>query len=284
MFRRSAWVPALLALVVSVLPAGCASGGPGAAGSTPEVSGSGPREVRAPRPDAVFDYQLGGPYRPSPEVRAVSRDRTAEPVPGIYNVCYVNAFQAQPGAAAARWWHRRHPGLLLRDDRGEPVVDEDWHEPLFDISTPARRAALAVVVGRWIDGCAEAGFDAVEPDNLDSFERSGKLLSADDAADFARLLTARAHRRGLAVGQKNTAGLLDERGRIGFDFAVVEECARYRECPGFAEAYGGRVFDVEYRRADFASACERWGEELSVTLRDRDVRPAGAAGHRYRHC
>lgn len=284
MLRRPARPAVRLALVVSLLLAACACGTPDTANSAPDGAGSARHGVRAPSPDAVFDYQLGGAYSPSPRVRVVSRDREAEPVPGIYNVCYVNAFQAQPGAAAARWWHRNHPELLLRDDRGEPVVDEDWQEPLFDISTRARRTALAAVVGTWIDGCAEDGFDAVEPDNLDSFERSGKLLSADDAAAFARLLTVRAHRRGLAVAQKNTAGLLHQRGRIGFDFAVVEECARYRECPDFAEAYGGRVFDVEYRGADFATACERWGEELSVTLRDRDVRPAGRAGHRYRHC
>jgi hypothetical protein len=237
-----------------------------------------------PLADAVFDYQLGGAYRPSSRVRVISRDRAAEPLPGAYNVCYVNAFQSQPGAAAARWWRRNHPALLLRDDRGELVVDEEWSEPLFDISTKSRRAALAAVVGRWIDGCAEAGFDAVEPDNLDSFERSGKLLNAGDAAAFARLLTSRAHRAGLAVAQKNTAELLDEGRRTGFDFAVVEECARYRECPQYAAVYGGRVFDVEYRREDFASGCARWGEELSVTLRDRGVLPAGSAGHVYRHC
>ncbi len=283
--RAGAGGALLLALLMPL--AACGSGGtadsPGAASGS---SAARPAEddVRRPQADASFDYQLGGPYRPPAKTRAVSRDRTAAPVPGLYNICYVNAFQAQPGKDAARWWQREHPDLLLRDDEGDEVVDEDWQEPLLDISTAKKRAALADVVGTWIDGCAKAGFDAVEPDNLDSYERSDGLLTTDDAAEFARLLARRAHDRGLAIAQKNTTDLLDRRDRIGFDFAVTEECAHYKECPDYASAYDGRVFDIEYERKDFDAACRSWGKELSITLRDRDVRPAGEGGYVYRHC
>jgi hypothetical protein len=220
-------------------------------------------------------------------VRAVSRDRSARPATGLYSVCYVNAFQAQPGAEVAAWWRAHHPGLLLRadhDPHGALVVDQDWDEPLLDISTPARRAELLGVVGGWIDGCARAGFDAVEPDNLDSYQRSKGLLSRADAVAFAGLLAARGHRDGLGVAQKNTGELLDRRRAIGFDFAVVEECARYDECGEFASAYDRRIFDVEYDARSFASGCRRWGRTLSITLRDQDVLPAGAPGHRDRRC
>ena len=47
--------------------------------------------------------------------------------------------------------------VLLRDDDKELVIDEDWQEPLLDISTRDKRAALAQVVGKWIDGCATSG-------------------------------------------------------------------------------------------------------------------------------
>lgn len=276
---------ALLALLV-----GCSTDGTGGsddsggAGASAGSSASGRDGVRQPPVDAAFDYQLGGAYAPPSKVRAVSRDRSADPVPGRYNICYVNAFQAQPGMKAARWWEREHDALLLRDDEGDKVVDEDWEEPLLDISTEKKRTALAGIVGKWIDGCAKAGFDAVEPDNLDSYERSDGLLTADDAAAFARLLAQRAHRQGLAIAQKNTTDLLDHRKRIGFDFAVTEECARYKECPDFASAYDGKVFDIEYVKKDFDTACRTWGKKLSVTLRDRDVRPAGEDGYVYRHC
>ncbi|MFF2847264.1 endo alpha-1,4 polygalactosaminidase [Streptomyces sp. NPDC058001] len=253
--------------------------GPTKSGST--KSGTA---VRKPVPGAAFDYQLGGPYTPPDQVRAVSRDRTADPVPGLYNICYVNAFQAQPGDAVT-WWQDHHPDLLLlRADDGHLVIDEDWTEPLLDISTPARRDALMDIVGPWIDGCADAGYDAVEPDNLDSYERSDDLLDVADAVAFATLLADRAHEQGLAIAQKNTTDLLPHRARVGFDFAVVEECARYDECGDFADAYRGRVFDIEYVKADFATACRTWGEDLSITLRDLDVEPAGTKGHVYRRC
>ena len=236
-----------------------------------------------PTADAEFDYQLGGPYPPAGKVRAVSRDRTAEPAEGLYNICYVNAFQTQPGEAVT-WWEKHHPDLLLKDDDGDTVTDEDWDEPLLDISTPARRAALMNIVGPWIDGCAAAGYDAVEPDNLDSYERSDGKLTSRHATAFARLLADRAHDRHLAVAQKNTSDLLPQRKRIGFDFAVVEECARYQECAGFGDAYDGRIFDIEYVSKDFTAACRSWGKFLSVTLRDRDVRPAGTEGHVRKSC
>ncbi|WSU45881.1 endo alpha-1,4 polygalactosaminidase [Streptomyces sp. NBC_01089] len=294
-FRRAA---RFLAPALMVLVAGCSSGdpsshpgsdsigGPAASAPAPSASASASARdgvVREPPARASFDYQLGGAYRPPAGVRAVSRDRAADPVPGLYNICYVNAFQSQPGGAVD-WWQKHHPGLLLRDRHGKQVVDEDWQEPLLDISGAAGRETLAGIVGRWIDGCAAAGFDAVEPDNLDSYERSHGLLTADDAASFARLLATRAHRRGLAIAQKNTTDLLGERSRIGFDFAIVEECGRFQECADFATAYRGRVFDIEYGAKDFGRACRSWGGKLSVTLRDREVSPAGEPAHVYRRC
>ncbi|GAA3130251.1 endo alpha-1,4 polygalactosaminidase [Streptomyces rectiviolaceus] len=240
--------------------------------------------VRTPEADAVFDYQLGGPYAPDDAVQAVSRDRSAEPAKGLYNVCYVNAFQTQPGDDAITWWKKKHPDLLLKDDDGSLVIDDDWEEPLLDISTPGKRRELMDVVGPWIDGCAESGHDAVEPDNLDSYERSDDLLTPEHAADFAKLLAERAHDRGLAIAQKNTTDLLPERDRIGFDFAVVEECAAYKECGDFADAYDDKVFAVEYTREDYRNACDAWGPRLSITLRDRDVTPKGTKGYVFAQC
>lgn len=267
------------ALLLSLLTA-CSSDGSGGSDEASASAGA----VRQPPVNAPFDYQLGGPYPPPAKVRAVSRDRTADPVPGHYNICYVNAFQAQPGADAARWWQREHPDLILRDDDGDPVVDEDWQEPLLDISTKKKRAVLAEIVGRWIEGCGTAGFDAVEPDNLDSYERSDDLLTKDDAAAFARLLAERAHAKGLAIAQKNTTDLIGEHRKIGFDFAVTEECAHYKECPEYKKAYDGKVFDIEYTTKDFDAACRKWGEKLSITLRDRDVSAKGEDKYVYRHC
>jgi hypothetical protein len=219
------------------------------------------------------DYQLGGAVTPAANVGIVVRDRSDAPVPGLYNICYVNAFQTQPGAG--RFWAER-PGLVLRRG-GRPVVDEAWGEFLLDLRTPAKRAALARVVDRWTAGCAADGFDAVELDNLDSFTRSDGLLRKRQALALARLLVDGAHAHGLAVGQKNLAGL--DGTRVGFDFAVAEECGRYDECGRYVEHYGDQVLAIEYRARDFAVTCAGWGVRLPVVLRDRDVSPAGV--HRW---
>ena len=274
---RAPLIAALCA--ASLLTAGC--GGGTQDGPAPP-SGQRSPGVRLPVAGEPFDYQLGGAYTPPPGVRTVVRDRTAAPAPGLYTICYVNAYQAQPDAV--NWWQAHHPGLLLRDAKGARVVDQDWGEPLLDISTAARRASLAEVVGRWIDGCAAKGFDAVEADNLDSYLRSDGLLDRADATGFAVLIARRAHRAGLAIGQKNAAELTGERAAVGFDFAVAEECGRYDECAAYADAYADRVFVIEYRRPDFTSVCRTWGRRLSVTLRDRGVVPAGQPGYADARC
>ena len=180
------------------------------------------------------------------------------------------------------WWQKKNPDLLLRDGSGEPVNDEAWGEALLDTSTAAKRTRLAKIVGGWIDGCAKAGFQAVEPDNLDSYERSGGRLTKAHNAAFAKLLATRAHAAGLAIGQKNTTDLLGQRKSIGFDFAVAEECGRYDECADYATAYGNNVIVIEY--ADTAHAYTRpvppWATKISVIQRDLDVAARGREGVR----
>ncbi|MEU1486584.1 endo alpha-1,4 polygalactosaminidase [Streptomyces sp. NPDC005752] len=271
------------ALAVGVL-AGCsAEGGDSGAAGLPHRTRAA--EVLLPTAGMVFDYQIGGGYTPPDGVRAVSRDREDEPVPGQYNVCYVNAFQVQPGALD--WWKDTHPDLLLHDGEGELIIDEGWGEALLDTSTADRRTQLAEIVGEWIDGCAKNGFQAVEPDNLDSFERSKGELTQEHNAAFAQALAARAHRDGLAIGQKNTTDLLDRHAAIGFDFAVTEECAQYDECDAYADAYDDRVFAIEYEGegdVGFDESCAAWGDRISLVLRDLDVLPAGEKGHVFRTC
>jgi hypothetical protein len=207
-------------------------------------------------------------------VGIVDRDWSDPPVAGKYNVCYVNAFQTQP--EDFDFWTTQHPDLLLRKD-GAWVVDEEWNELVLDVSTAARREAILAVVGPWIDACARKGFDAVEPDNLNSWERSQGLLTMQHDIAFATLLAARAHSRGLAIAQKNTSEMLAHREEIGFDFAIVEECQPYGDCDDFARAYGDVWFEIEYPDngglPNFRAACEARGATTTVLYRDRQVVP-----------
>jgi hypothetical protein len=215
------------------------------------------------------DYQLGGVRAVPTSVGIVVRDRKAPPIPRRYNVCYVNGFQTQTDER--RFWNRR-PALILRR-HGHRVIDSAWGEWLLDIRTPAKRGRLAKIMGSWTRGCAADGFDAVEFDNLDSFTRSHRLIVRSQAIAFARLLVRNAHAAGLAAGQKNWAGY--DGTRIGYDFAIAEECGRYRECAAYVADYGRRVLSIEYRRIDFRWTCAHFGSRLPVVLRDVDLTPRG---------
>jgi len=230
-----------------------------------------PVPVSLPTPDVDWDYQIGGGFPPAPSVGIVSRDRRDAPLADAYNVCYVNAFQTQ--ADEKPFW-RDHWRLVLKKD-GRPVVDGVWGEWLLDTRTPVKRHALARIVGRWTDRCAADGFDAVEYDNFDSWNRSRHLVRKAHNVAYARLLTARAHKAGLAAAQKNWAEIADRGPGIGFDFAVAEECNRWHECRSYASAYDDRVLVVEYRDQDFAQGCDRWGSRLAVVRRDVNVTPGG---------
>ncbi len=225
---------------------------PGPSSVRPSPSDSAPG-LRLPPPNAGFDYQLGGAYPPPAGVTVVSRDRTEAPAPGLYNICYVNGFQIQPGDVA--WWKAEHPDLMLRDKDGKLVVDPDWDEIMLAPTTPKRRTALAQAIGEWIAGCAADGFDAVEIDNLDTFTRSHRLISEADAVAQMRLFADAAHAVGLPIAQKNSAEIAGRRAAMGTDFAVAEECNRYTECDAYTRAYGDHVLVIEYRRRDFDAGC-----------------------------
>jgi len=219
------------------------------------------------------DYQLGGASEPAANVGIVVRDRTDPPAAGRYNVCYVNGFQTQPNEK--RFW-RKHHELVLRDAGGHPVVDEAWGEFLLDVRTPAKRKALARIMGRWVRGCAAHGYAAVEYDNLDSYTRSEGLVTRRQAIRYAALLVDAAHQHGLAAGQKNLAGF--DGTTVGYDFAVAEECGRYDECQRYVDDFGDQVLMIEYRGEDFLATCTGFGATHAVELRDRDLSPGGVHG------
>lgn len=258
-------------------PGGKPSAAP-SSGAAPVASGS----VAPPPAGAKWDYQIGGAYAPPSGVRVVSRDSSASPAPGLYNICYVNAFQAQPDATG--WWQSNHPDLLLKTASGSPVIDQNWNEQLLDVSTDAKRAAIAQIVGGWMASCAAKGFQAVEPDNLDSYSRSQGLLTADDDVALATQLARLAHGKGLAIAQKNTAEFLPRAHQIGFDFAVSEQCGNYGECGGYASTYADHVVDVEYDATGFATACRDFGGKIAIVMRDLDVSAAGSSSYVYKTC
>ncbi|MFG2222469.1 endo alpha-1,4 polygalactosaminidase [Streptomyces sp. NPDC048644] len=244
--------------------------------ATPTASAAA-QAVTLPPAHAGFDYQINQPYAPPAGVQVVSRDHTAAPAAGLYNICYVNAFQAQPGA------EKEWGDLLLRDANGDIVYDGRWGEAMLDVRTDAKRKLIAAKVNSWTDTCAGKGFDAVEPDNLDTFDRTD-LISEDDAKTFVRLLADHAHDKGLAIAQKNASGLSADHKETGLDFAVAEECGEWNECGDYAKGFGDHVIVIEYEEKYLKKTCAAFGDRLSVVLRDVDVSAPGDDAYVRKTC
>ncbi len=220
-------------------------------------------------------------------VAIVDRDSSEPAVSGKYNICYINAFQAQPDATA--WWKANHDDLLLKTAAGKYVVDSGWNENVLDTRTAAKRTALAAIVNGWIDDCKAKGYQAIEPDNLDSWDRSKGLITKANNIAFATLLAQHAHSIGLAIAQKNASEIANEgKNQVGFDFAIAEECQRYsgefgaKECDDYMHYYGNNLIEIEYNdnggTSSYNAACTARGASISITYRDRDVVPKGSSG------
>ena len=78
--------------------------------------------------------------------------------------------------------------------------------------------------------------------------------SARHALQYARLLDQGRPPHGLAAGQKNLAGF--DGHRVGYDFAVSEECGHYDECDAYVDDFGDQVLMIEYVADDFEATCD----------------------------
>ena len=144
---------------------------------------------------------------------------------------------------------------------------------------------LAAIVGGWIDGCAAAGFDAVEIDNLDTLLALGRPAhrgrrGRDDGAVRRR----RARRRACAIAQKNSAELVPRNAPrwAPTSWSPRSATATASATPTRA-AYGDHVLVIEYRRRDFTPGCTAY-PDLSIVLRDLDLVTPADKGYVYGSC
>lgn len=104
-------------------------------------------EVELPPVGVDYDYQLGGD-RPVPDrVGILVRDRAAEPLEGVYDICYVNDFQTQPDERG--FWRDKHWGLVLKDELddldGRRVLAVEYRRQDFRRACRNRSEEIAVV-------------------------------------------------------------------------------------------------------------------------------------------
>jgi hypothetical protein len=167
-----------------------------------------------------------------------------------------------------------------RPDAGlfpEEVLGADYEgwpgERWLDIR---RLDLLAPILRARLDLCAQKGFDAVEPDNMDIYTNpTGFPLTYADQLAFARWLADEAHARGLAIGIKNAPDMVADTLEL-FDFAITEDCYYYGWCDAmlpFINA-GKPVFAAEYTDmpVDFAAACDYGrSHQISFILKHRGL-------------
>jgi hypothetical protein len=125
--------------------------------------------------------------------------------------------------------------------RYEGYPEERW----LDIAHFHR---FASIIQQRISMCAQKGFDAVEPDNINGWEnKTGFPLTRADQLTYNRWIARQVHKQGMSVALKNDSGQAKQ--LVGnFDFAIVEECFQYEECGRFKPFIkaGKAVFEAEY--------------------------------------
>jgi hypothetical protein len=170
---------------------------------------------------------------------------------GIHVICYIDVGtweQWRPDAS-------EFPGSVLGNSNGWPG------ERYLDI---ADASVIEPIMVKRFEMCREKGFDAVEPDNMDTYEEGSKTgfeITAGDQLTYDEWIAGEVHSLGMAVLQKNdgeqTASL-----EAHFDGALTEECNVYDECADFTPylAEGKPVLNAEYGSTNtFCIADDRAG-------------------------
>jgi hypothetical protein len=200
-----------------------------------------------------WDWQIG---------RVAPLQRTGARAVDLYDIDGFLTTRAEVRALHTTW-----QANTLAHPRAACYLDLAWEDYRPD-ATPSPQGYPAAALGRvyygypqerWVDlrrvaavmrvfdariaMCARKGFDAVEIDDIDSFNPPGTTgfqLTRGDVQNLLARVDNHIHRAGMSALWKN-AGILAWWGRRYTDGAVVEECYQYQECFA-AQLAGSRQF------------------------------------------
>jgi len=234
--KRTAFVAALSLALLAALPA---SAGASAAHWVP------PRQL-------TWYWQLTGTVNNSYAVAAYDIDGfdnsaaevSALHAAGKHAICYIDAGTWENWRSDAGSF----PQSVLGSSNGWP--GEKW----LDIS---KLSVLAPIMTARLQMCAQKGFDAIEPDNIDGYQNStGFPLTAQNQLSYNEWIANEAHALGLAVFQKNDP---DQSSTLQpyFDGALDEQCNEYSECSSFQPYLTANkpVLNAEYSPSLYPSFC-----------------------------
>jgi Glycoside-hydrolase family GH114 len=171
---------------------------------------------------AVDIYDIDGFLTTAAQVRAIHTSWQAATLPHPKAICYLDLAweDYRPDAS---------PGQVFPADTLGKVYygypQERWVDfRQLDALKPMLRERIAM--------CARKGFDAVELDDIDSFDppsTTGFHLTPGDAQNFLAYAFNEIHSFGMTALWKNSP-YLSSWGRKYTDGAIVEECYVYRQC------------------------------------------------------
>jgi hypothetical protein len=141
---------------------------------------------------------------------------------GLKVVCYMDVGTYEPGRPDSADFPASLKGQAVQGWPGEVWLDVRPSGPNY--------ATLQSIMLARFKVCQSKGFDAVEPDNMDSYENSpGFSTSASDQLTYDEWVAQTVHGLGLAVFQKND---LDQIPTLltYFDGILDEQCNEYSEC------------------------------------------------------
>ena len=225
-----------------------------------DTEGQADADTWHPKPGTSWQWQLSSQPGKPINVDAYDVDgfdtprRTVKRIHGSGSkaICYVNV-----GA-----WENWRPdkekfpkSVLGRNYSG--WAGEKW----LDIR---RIDKLAPIMRARFDICRQKGFDAIEPDNMDSYtNNTGFPIKAKHQLRYNKWLAKEAHKRGLAIALKNDPA--QARGlQPYFDFAITEDCFDqgwcYKMWPFISS--GKAVLAAEYtdtgiKRGEFCTRAKR---------------------------
>jgi hypothetical protein len=171
---------------------------------------------------AVDIYDIDGFLTTAAEVRTIHTSWQAATLPHPRTVCYLDMAweDYRPDASPGSYFPAATLGKVYY---GYP--EERWVDfRQLDALKPMLRERISM--------CARKGFDAVELDDIDSYDppaTTGFHLTPGDAQNFLAYAFNEIHRYGMTALWKNSP-YLSWWGRRYADGAIVEECYVYHAC------------------------------------------------------
>jgi hypothetical protein len=191
---------------------------------------------------------------------------------GLKVVCYMDAGTYEPNRPDSKQFPAALTGAAVAGWPGELWLDVRPSGPQY--------ATLQSIMTKRFELCRDKGFDAVEPDNMDSYDNQpGFATSADDQLTYNRWIADTVHGLGMAVLQKNDLAQIAAL-QPSFDGILDEQCNEWNECDTLLPyvAAGKPAWDAEYVRqtAEFCAgdvAAGIIGARFAVELDGRLFEP-----------